>query len=786
LFKNHLKTAFRFFFKNRLYTTISALSLSIAMASSFFILMHVINELSFVRFHTKHSRIFRVDVQFRGTNYVGTFTPWLLAENLGNQFPQIEKFTRMAYAPDLRVKPASEEIQVPDAFYVDSRFFDIFTVSMVSGSFQDWSGNDRAIVISESLAEKLFPGQNAVGREMPSRFGNNDQNLIITGIFKDFPQTSSFYVSCLINIRWSLNNMVNGRVAKDDWNTTNWMLWLLVREKSQVHALQNQLPTFLKKLPIDNYVDQLKLENLADLHLHSLETVSSGVPGDYKNVRLYLVIALVILVVATTNHTLLSTAISSSRAKETAIRKVFFATDRIIRAQILIESILLALIVLPLVIVFIWLASPYTWQLFDAYTRLFQPSNLILYVFSGLLLFLSTGVLTGLYTSFFMRHLNAMPVINGFNQKTPKIRSFRSILIVIQMCIFCTLLTGTLIVFRQYRYANQKDTGYIKKDIIFMYANEIPGKEQFMEDIRSCPEVIDLGCAASELPMPEYRARINSTITYQNQRISITPFDVQYHYLETLGIPLKEGRYFSEEFPGDMKHGVILNEKAVKIFDLTDPVGKRWNGKTIVGIVKDFNCFSVHYPVPAMAITLDEPYNGVVAIRCIHGTENDLIPKLQIAWKRIQPDEPLNFFTVEENLSRLYAKEKKLTVSLSLFCLVTLLIATSGIFGLTLYISNGRIKEIGIKKAMGASGHSILVSFMLEYVLLIFLASALSVPVTMYFMNRWLQNFAYKATIAWWIFALSFAINMIIVLSTIFYHAYKTSQTDPVKALRNE
>jgi putative ABC transport system permease protein len=786
MFQNHLKTAFRFFFKNRLFTIISALSLSIAMASSFFILMHVINELSFDRFHKKHNRIFRVDTQYKGSNYIGTFTPWLLAENIGNQFPQIEKFTRMAYASDLRVKPKSEEIKVYDAFYVDSRFFDIFTVSMVSGSYKDWSTNDRAIIISESLAEKLFPGQNAVGREMPARFGNNDQDLVITGIFKDFPQTSSFYVSCLINIRWSLNNLVYGRVAKDDWNASNWMLWLLVGEKSQVHSLQDQLTAFLKKLPNDYYVDQIKLENLADLHLHSLETTSSGVPGDYNNVRLYLVIALVILMVAITNHTLLSTAISSSRAKETAIRKVFFATDRIIRAQILIESILLAFLVLPLVVFFIWLASPYTWQLFDAYTRLFQPSNLILYALSGLFIILFTGVLTGLYTSFFMRHLNAMSVIKGINRQAPGIRSFRSILIIIQISIFCTLFTSTLIVFRQYRYADQKDTGYNKKDIIFTYANDTSAKEQFMEDIRAYPEVIDLGCGSSELPMPEHSARIYSGITFAGQPHQYTPFGVQYHYLETLGIPLKEGRYFSEEFPGDMKHGVILNEKAVKIFNLTDPVGKRWNGKNIVGIVKDFNCFSVHYPVPAMAMTLDQLYNNAIAIRCIHGTENALIPKLQIAWKRIQPDEPLNFFTVEENFSRLYAKEKKLTVSLSLFCLVTLLIAASGMFGLTLYISNGRIKEIGIKKAMGASGNSILVSFMLEYVLLILLASALSVPVTIYFMNRWLQDFAYKVTIAWWIFAISFVVNLIIVLSTIFYHAYITSQADPVKALRNE
>jgi putative ABC transport system permease protein len=786
MLKNHLNTAFRFFFKNRLYTLISALSLSIAMASSFFILMHVINELSFDRFHNKHSRIFRVDMKLKGTNYIGSMTPWLLAENIGNRFPQIEKFTRMAYATDLRVKPESEEIQVPDAFYVDSRFFEIFTVSMVSGSCQDWSGNDKAIIISESLAEKLFPGKNAIGRELPAQFGNNDQNLIITGIFKDFPQTSSFFVSCLMNSYWSLNNRVNGMDAKDDWNNSNWMLWILMGEKSQVNSLQDQLTAFLKKLPKEYYADQIKLENLADIHLHSLETSGSGVPGDFKNVRLFLVIALVILIVAVTNHTLLSTAISSSRARETAIRKVFFATNSNIRMQILIESILLAILVLPLVVLFVWLAAPHSWQIFGAYTRLFQPSNLRLYALSGLFITLSTGVLTGLYTSFFMRHLNAMAVIKGFNQPAPKIRSFRSILIVIQMCIFCTLLTCKLIVFRQYRYANQKDTGHIKKDIIYMYTNDVPGQEQFMEDIRSCPEVIDMGCGTSELPMEDFRAKVNAALTFEDQRLPYTRFGVQYHYLETMGISLKEGRYFSEDFPGDMKQGVILNEKAVKVFNLSDPVGKRWNGKTIVGIVKDFNCFSVHYPVPAMAIVPDDPYNGVIAVRCIHGTENALIPKLQIAWKRIHPDESLNVFTVEEHLSRLYAKEKKLAVFLSLFCVVTILIAASGMFGLILYITNGRTKEIGIRKAMGASANSILVSFILEYLVLIVIATALSVPVSVYFMNRWLQDFSYKATISWWIFVLCFGVNLILVLSTIFYHAYKTSQTDPVKALRNE
>jgi putative ABC transport system permease protein len=364
---------------------------------------------------------------------------------------------------------------------------------------------------------------------------------------------------------------------------------------------------------------------------------------------------------------------------------------------------------------------------------------------------------------------------------------FRSSLILVQLVIFCSFVSSTLIIRSQYQYALKKDLGYYNQDIVLIDLGEdFKGYAAYINSIKSNPNVIMAAGTMEGLPMQNSGFTMIPNFQYKDQKVEVEAMAIDYNFLKTMGISVIQGRDFSKEYGSDPTQSIILNETAVKQLGIIDPLGKMINDQTIIGIVKDFNLHSIHSKIPPLTIHLTEKYIQQVVVHYKPGTLTSILPMLETEWKKAAPDRRFSYETIEDLIQSLYSSEKNLTSIVSIFALFTLLIAALGLFGLTLFVAKSRTKEIGIKKVFGSLEKSIIYSFLFENFILVSLAAIISVPLTLHFMRRWLNNFAFKVNISWWVFIISFAVALVVVLLTVFFHSYKASHLNPVNALKYE
>jgi putative ABC transport system permease protein len=364
---------------------------------------------------------------------------------------------------------------------------------------------------------------------------------------------------------------------------------------------------------------------------------------------------------------------------------------------------------------------------------------------------------------------------------------FRSSLILVQLIIFCSFVSSTLIIRSQYQYALKKDLGYYNQDIVIIdLGDDFKGYSAYINGIKTNPNVIMAAGTMEGLPMQNSGTSILQNFQDNNINVQVENMSVDYNFLKTMGISVSKGREFSETFGSDLTHSVILNETAVKQLGIIDPIGKLIRSSVIIGIVKDFNLHSIHTDIPPIEIHLTDRFIEQVVIHYKPGTLGNILPMLKAEWKKAAPERPFNYTTIEDLIKSIYTSEKNLSNIISIFALFTMLIAGVGLFGLTLFVIKTQTKEIGIKKVFGSSENSIVISYLLRNFMLALLASTLSIPVTLYFMINWLKNYSYKVPINWWIFGLSFIVSTIVVLMTVSIHSYKASRINPVEALKYE
>ena len=380
-----------------------------------------------------------------------------------------------------------------------------------------------------------------------------------------------------------------------------------------------------------------------------------------------------------------------------------------------------------------------------------------------------------------------MDIVKNTSNTGKKKQFFRSFLIVLQLVIFCSFVSGTLIIRSQYKYALNKDLGHYNKDILLIeLGRDFKGYSAYINCIKSNPNIIMAGGVMDGLPMQGSMSSMYPHFQDKTLRVQVEGLAVDYDFVQTMGIKILQGREFSKDFGSDLTQSAMLNETAVKRLGITDPLGKQIGNLTIIGVVKDFNLHSIHSDIPPLMISMTDKYIQQVAVHYKPGTLYNILPLLEAEWKKASPDRPFRFTTIEEIIRNIYSSERNLSTIVSIFALFTLLIAAFGLFGLTLFVGRSRIKEIGIKKAFGSSEQSIVYSFLKNNMYLVIAAALLSIPVTFYFMTKWLNNFAFKTAINWWVFVISFAVAATVVLCTVYVHSYKASRINPVDALRYE
>ena len=790
MLKNYLKSAFRFLKQNKVFAGINALGLSIALTASFIMLLYVVNELSYDHCHKNRARVFKALTYWVDFKRTDSGTPYVLATALKEEFPQIEKSIRARRMIDFKLKLKDEFINVPGAVGTDSEVFDIFTLPLVFGNpHQNLIEDQNSIVLSRELSDKIFPGQNPVGKEIVGLVNNEEHVFIINGVFKNIPENSTFRAQCFVNSRWTLvpiNSAFKVTNADKSWDYPFWNTWVLLSKDCNVESLEKQFRAFeiknISEKPPYNY----SLQNLSDVYLHSDKVINTRITGSIKSIRLYSTIALLIVLVATFNYIILSTAVSTYRTKEIGIRKTYGSSDKKIRNQLLGESILLALLVLPIALLLTWLSLPYAGKLFQTQLHIIN-SNIIIYILVYLSLTLFIGFVSGIYTSYYLSGLKVMDILRNTIYSGERKLFFRSSLIVVQLVIFCSFVSSTLIIRSQYQYALKKDLGYYNKDIVVIdMGRDFKGYSSYINSIKSNPNVIMAAGTMEGLPMQNSGTSVMPDFEDNSIKVLVESMAVDYNFLKTMGIEVTKGRDFSEEFGSDLTQSVILNETAVKRLGITDPIGKLIGKSAIIGIVKDFNLHSIHTDIPPLTIHMTDQFIQQVAVHYKPGTLGNILPMLKAEWKKAAPERPFDYMTIEDLIKSIYSSEKNLSNIVSIFALFTMLIAGVGLFGLTLFVIKTQTKEIGIKKVFGSSEKSIVISYLLRNFILALLAAALSVPVTLYFMINWLKNFSYKVSINLWIFAVSFIVSTIVVLMTVSIHSYKASRINPVKALKYE
>jgi putative ABC transport system permease protein len=790
MLKNYIRTAFRFLKQNKIFSIINALGLSIALAASFIILLYVINELSYNHGHKNRKQIYKVlnyYVEFKSTQ---SGTPYVLASAMREEFPQIEKAVRTRNVNGFKLKLKDEFVHVADAKATDSEIFDIFTIPMVGNlSNQNLLDDQNSIVLSREESEIFFPGQNPIGKDIIGLVNHEEHVFNVKGVFENLPINSTFRAQCFLNNKWTIddiNESFNITNADVNWDEDFWETWILLSKDANPIELQKQFHAFeisnLGEKPTKNY----SLQNLSDVYLGSDKIQNAGIKGDIGNVRLFLAIAILILLVAASNFIILSTAVSTGRAKEIGIRKTIGANVNSIRIQLLSESLLLSILVLPISLFLARMTMPYAGQLFQTKLVIIH-SNIVAYILIYLCLTIFIGIASGIYTSAYLSRLKVMDVLKNATNSGKRKHIFRSSLIIIQLVIFCSFVASTLIIRSQYQYALHKDPGYFNKDILLVdLGYDFKGYPSYLNSIKSNPDVIMASGTMEGLPMRNSMIGLTPNFKDKEKMVKIEAMAIDYNFLKTMGISMIEGRDFSEEFGGDMSKSVILNESAIKKLDITDPIGKMMGNTEIIGVIKDFNLHSFHTDIPPLMITMTDQFIGQVAIRYRPGSLQGVLPFLEKEWRKAAPDRPFRYSTIEEVTESLYSTEKNLSNIVSIFALFTLLIAAIGLFGLTLFVARSRTKEIGIKKVFGSSGKNIIYSFLKGNLVMVMVASLLSIPVTIYFMTRWLNKFSYHTTISWWLFAVAFAIATVVVLSTVLIHSFRASRINPIEALRYE
>jgi putative ABC transport system permease protein len=788
MFRNYLVSALRFLKHNKTFAGINLAGLSIALAASFIILLYVINEFSFNHSHKNRKDIYRVLNYYSEFKQVMAGTPFVLATALKNDFPAVSKAVNIR--PVTVLLKLKEDIIPVISLGTQSDIFGIFTIPLAGGQTGETILDDmNSIVFSADLAGRLFPGEDPAGKEITAVINGKETMLVVKGVYEDLPLNSTLRPQCLVNGKWTLdpiNKTFNATNAEVNWSFDFWQTWILLASGTEPGDIEKQFRDFEKKYMSGDEGRNYSLQNLDDLYLHSENVANTGMQGNLKNVRLFSLIALLILIVAAVNYIILSTAVSSARAKEIGIRKTFGAGNGRIGKQLLTESVIHVLLVLPVALILAKISLPVAGKLFETTLNII-PANVPVYIIIYILVTLLIGVLSGLYTSSFLSRLEVMKILRNTIQTGRRRQTIRSALIVLQLIIFCTFVSCALIIRSQYYFALRKDPGYYTKDILIIdLGRNFTGYSAFINNIKSNPNVIQAAGVMEGLPMQGSMSSMYPNFEDPSVKVKVEGMAVDYNFVNAMGIKIVEGREFSPDYGSDLTQSVMLNEKAVKELGITDPVGKKLGNQTIIGVVKDFNLHSFRTDIPPMTIDMTDKYIHQVVIQYSPGSLPGLLPFFESEWKKTAPDRPFTYETIESFIGSIYSSEKNLTTIISVFALFTLIIAAMGLFGLVLFTSRSRTKEIGIRKVFGSSGKKIIYSFLGSNLLLVLVSSAVSVPLTCYYMNRWLQNFAYHTVPAWWVFFVSLAVATVVVLATVYFHAYRASRTNPVNALRYE
>ena len=800
---NYFKIAWRTIKKNKLFSAINILGLSIGIALCFMIMLYVQDELSYDRFNKNADHIARIifNANINGGKISESVVMAPVAATLKKDFPEVRDAARLVRAGAQKVNYADKVFKDDELAVVDPSFFSIFTLPITEGDAKTALLQPHSIVITRKTADKYFGKEEAVGKTLG--FNNNTEMYKVTGVMENIPSNSHFHFDMFAS-------MAGWDPAKSDsWMYGNFYTYLLLKPNADYTAIQSRFPAMVEKYmgpqiqrDMGMSLSQFRtkgnelgfgLQPLTALHLHSDTTTELEPGGSSTYVYIFGAIALFMLLVACINFINLSTAGASGRAKEVGIRKVAGSGKFQLIRQFLSESILIAMLALIIGFVLVRLALP-AFNNISGKHLVFNEKPIAAFILTGLLV----GVIAGIYPAFYLSSFKPIAVLKG--KLTADTNSFglRRTLVVFQFFISVTLIIGTIVVYKQMKYIQNKKLGYEKEQLITIPNSWALGKNEqaYKQELLRDPRVVN---ATVSWYKPAGPTNSNNALVYpeghDNQTMKTVEYHVDEQYIPTLGMQMTVGRNFSKDYATDSL-GMIINESAVRAFgwNINDAVGKKLvrmnsdKGTNVVfhvlGVVKDFNFSSLHNRISPLLMTL-QPEGGLI-FKVNTKDLAGMLATMKKRWDAFNTGESFTYSFMDDLYNKTYAAEQKTGTILNIFSALTIFVASLGLFGLATYAAEQRRKEIGVRKVLGATVSQLTQLLSVEFLKLVFIASCIAFPVAWWAMSRWLQSFAYRIEIRWWIFVVAGVAALLVALFTVSFQAIKAAVANPVNSLRSE
>jgi putative ABC transport system permease protein len=786
MFKNYLRIAWRSLVRNKLFSTVNILGLAFGIGSAMLIFLWVNDELQVDQFHGNGDRLYRVMENQRysdGRIYTFAATPGPMAPFIKEKYPEIEKASRFTW-PVNNLFQHGNVAFYEQGRYADPDFIEMFSYDLIAGDVHTALNDKNSVVISEKLAKKYFGDEPALGKLIAF---NTDKTLLVSGVFKDIPANSSIRFEYLISFEhfWDEN-----KNWLSPWDNNNIRTYLLLKPGIDAVAFGEKLKHEIKEHAEKTNVE-LFIQRYSDAYLYGdfENGVQSG--GRIEYVRIFFIVAVFILVIACINFMNLATAQATKRAKEVGLRKVIGAIPAQVFKQFMGESFLMVTLSAAVAASGAYLLMPYFNDITGKQMSFDLLDSRILIIFIGVVII--TAFIAGSYPSLVMSEFKPVQVLKGQLKSGSRAALLRKGLVVIQFSLSILLIISTTVVFRQMNFMQNRDIGFDRENVFYVWMEtDVREKfETFRTELLSKPG-IEAVTASSQLPIDIG----NSTTSVQwegknpEDRILFSNLSVDYDFIETMKMEIVEGRGFQRDFITDTS-GYILNQKAAEKMGFTQGTAGQdltmWGRKgKIVGVVKDFNFGSLHNPIDPLILRVADSDLYCMLVRAKENESAEALRSAEALWKEFAPAYPFRYAFLNHDWEEFYKAEAQRGKVFNTMAILSIFISCLGLFGLSAFSAERRTKELGIRKALGASVPGLMTLMTREFTVLVMIASCIGCPLGWYLMTEWLGHYAYHIEVGYATLVLAAAVCLVIALLTVSYHSLKVASTSPVKSLRYE
>lgn len=794
MLKNYFTAAIRNLYKNKGFSIINILGLSIGLASFILITLYVYHELSFDRYHDKANRIYRIVENLRTENELllqSTSSP-PMGPTLLHDFPEVENYVRFT-GTGLLVRNGDITFYEEECYLADSTAFEVFNWSLLKGDPKTALTAPKTAVLTAPTAKKYFGNEDPLGQALEI----DGEQYKVTGVMDEIPENSHFRFDILVSFStWSVNNKEHEMSA---WFWNGFHTYILLKEENQIEQLRKKMAGFIER-NIEKggmHYETLPLQPLTSIYLETPRSWENGKRGSMNNIYILSVIAVFIILIACFNYVNLATARASRRLKEVGLRKVLGAQRRMLVAQFLGESIIVSGLATMLGVCIAWIALPPFNNLIESSLGfgIFPHSY---YIWGGLtLLAILLGLLSGSYPAFMISGFQPLQIFRPSLGSVFSHQHFRKILVSVQFVISITLVAGTLLISDQLGLVRSRDLGFKKEATLKVRTNGDRKLREHLESVRN--ELLKIKgvssvCASHTVP-GESTTNLYAMIEMQDGKMSPTNINtnfVDHDFLTGYGIEMIAGRNFSRDFKADDTTAFIINETAMKDFgwNAENALGKKvdQNGKKgiIIGVTKDFHYRSLHHKIEPLMLNINDYAFNVLSIKISSDNLPSVVESIGEQWKNLAPGLPYRYSFLDQDYNKLYQADAQLGKVATVFSSLAILVGCLGLLGLTSFSVERRVKEIGIRKALGASAGNVIFMISKEFVSLILISFVIAIPVTYYLITKWLENFTDRITIGPISFILAGLSVLTIAWLTVSYLSFKAAATNPSEALRNE